>query len=81
MAFNCILLKFKIRLVVDGRRTLQAAEVSLLVKLYRKRSMGALMSLGQPIDNTKPYQNGILSKYSQKTKQIPVFENNFTANS
>jgi hypothetical protein len=60
------------RLVVDGRRTLQATEISLLVKLCRKRSMGALISLGQPIDTTLPYTKGILSKYTQKTNHNPV---------
>jgi hypothetical protein len=60
------------RLFVDVRRTLRATEVSLLVKLYRKRSMGALVSLGQPIDTTLPYTKGILSKYTQKTNHNPV---------
>gem|GEM_PF-6247036 len=36
----------KLRVVVDGRRTLQATEISLLVKLYHKRGMGALITLG-----------------------------------
>jgi len=51
------------RLVVDARRTQKALETSLLIKLYQKRSMGSLISLGEPIDTSKPYQRGILSNY------------------
>jgi len=54
----------KWRLVVDARRTHKVLETSLLIKLYKKRSMGALISLGEPIDTSKPYQKGILSNFS-----------------
>ena len=50
------------RVVVDGRRTLQPLEIPLLIKIYRKRSMGSLISLDLPIDTTQPYRKGILSK-------------------
>ena len=60
------------RVVVDGRRTLQTLETSLLIKLYHKRSMGALISLGEPLDTTLPYNKGILSQHRQKSSKIPV---------
>ena len=60
------------RLVVDARRTSQVIETSLLIKLYKKRSMGALISLGKPIDTSQPYKKGILSKHRQKPNKIPV---------
>jgi len=60
------------RVVVDGRRTPQPLEISLLIPLYRKRSMGALISLGEPLDTTLPYNKGILSKFRQKSIKIPV---------
>ena len=62
----------KQRVVVDGRRTLQPLEISLLIKLYRKRSMGALISLGDPLDTTLPYNKGILSQHRQKTSKMTV---------
>ncbi len=39
------------RVVVDDRRTLQLPEIQLLVKIYRKRSMGWLIALDEPISN------------------------------
>ncbi|MFH0738787.1 MAG: hypothetical protein V2A59_02880 [Candidatus Omnitrophota bacterium] len=51
------------RVVVDGRRTLRPVETMLLVKLYRKRSMGSLIALDEPINTTLPYKKGVLSKY------------------
>jgi len=51
---------------VDGKRTLQPTEASLLIKLYKKRSMGALISLGEPIDTSLPYNKGILSQHRLK---------------
>jgi hypothetical protein len=42
--------KFK-RVVVDEKRTLQLPEIPLLIKIYRKRSMGWLIALGEPIFN------------------------------
>jgi len=46
----------------DASRTPQPQTVQLLVKLYKKRSMGMLISPGQPIDTSLPYQKGILSR-------------------
>lgn len=47
----------------DGSRTPQTQSVQLLVTLHKKRSMGMLISLGQPINTSLPYNNkGILSK-------------------
>lgn len=57
---------------MDGRRTPQPIEISLLVKLYHKRSMGALISLGEPIDTTRPYNKGILSQYQRKSTKMPA---------
>jgi hypothetical protein len=58
------------RVVVDEKRTLsfdklrtsQPPEMPLLIKLYRKRSMGWQISLGDPICTTLPYKKGVLSK-------------------
>lgn len=60
------------RVIVDGRRTLQPLEIPLLIKLYRKRSMGALISLGGPIDNTRPYIKGVLSQKRLNSIRIPA---------
>jgi len=60
------------RLEVDARRTTQPLEISLLVKLYRKRSMGALISLGEPINETLPYDKGILSRNRLKSTETAV---------
>jgi len=38
--------------------------------------MVALISLGEPINTTLPYQKGILSKYSKYSNQIPALEVN-----
>jgi len=44
------------RVVVDGRRTLQPLEIEVLIKIYRKRSMGWLIALDKPVFSkpTKP---------------------------
>ena len=44
------------RVVVDEKRTLQLPEIPLLIKIYKKRSMGWLIALDKPIFNkpTKP---------------------------
>jgi len=44
------------RIVVDESRTLQPIEIELLIKIHRKRSMGWLIALDEPIFNkpTKP---------------------------
>ena len=42
-----------IRVVVDEKRTLQPIEIELLIKIHRKRSMGWLIALDEPIF-TKP---------------------------
>jgi len=41
---------------VDGKRTLQPLEIPLLIKIYRKRGIGWLIALGEPVFNkpTKP---------------------------
>jgi hypothetical protein len=46
----------KKRVVVDGSRTLQPLEIPLLIKIDRKRSVGWLIALDEPIFNkpTKP---------------------------
>jgi hypothetical protein len=41
----------KQRVVVDEKRTLQLIEIPLLVKLYKKRGMGWLIALDEPIFN------------------------------
>jgi hypothetical protein len=58
------------RVIVDGRRTLQPLEIPILIKLYRRRSMGALISLGEPIDNSRPYNKGILSQHRQESSKM-----------
>ncbi len=55
------------RVVVDEKRTLQVQEIQLLIKLYRHRSMGKLISLGEPINTTLPYNKGVLSKRPTKS--------------
>ncbi len=62
----------KWRLATDYKQTLQAVETSLLIKLYKKRSMGMLISLGEPIDTTKPYKRGILSQHTRKSTKMLV---------
>jgi len=44
------------RVVVDESRTLQPIEIQLLIRIHRKRSMGWLIALDEPIFNkpTKP---------------------------
>ena len=69
------------RVVVDGRRTLQPLEISLLIKLYRKRSMGALISLGDPLDTTLPYNKGILSQHRQKSSKMAALPTYSSASS
>jgi hypothetical protein len=41
---------------VDDKRTLQPIEIPLLIKIHRKRGMGWLIALDEPIFNkpTKP---------------------------
>ena len=39
------------RVVVDDRRTLQPLEIPLLIKIHKKRSMGWLIALDEPIFN------------------------------
>jgi hypothetical protein len=34
---------------VDGRQTLQLIEIPLFIKIYRKRGMGWLIALDEPI--------------------------------
>jgi hypothetical protein len=41
----------KWRVVVDESRTLQLPEIPLLIKIHRKRSMGWLIALDEPIFN------------------------------
>ena len=48
---------------MDGRRTLQPLEIPLLIKIYKKRGMGWLIALDEPIFN-KP----------QKPKEQPNSE-------
>lgn len=52
----------------DGSRTPQPQSIQLLVTLHKKRSMGMLISLGQPINTSLPYNKGILSKNRSKTR-------------
>ncbi len=56
----------------DARRTCQPLEIAILVKMYRKRSMGALISLGEPIDHSLPYNRGILSQHRQKSSKMAI---------
>ena len=51
---------YQFRVIVDARRTLQPVEIMLLVKLYRKRSMGSLISLDEPVNTSLPYKKGVL---------------------
>jgi len=53
----------KLRVVMDGSRTLQLPEIQLLIKIYRKKSMGWLIALDEPVFN-KP----------AKTKEPPKSE-------
>ncbi len=53
----------KQRVDVDDRRTLQPLEIPLLIKIHRKRGMGWLIALDEPIFN-KP----------AKTKERPGSE-------
>jgi len=57
----------------DARRTCQPVEIAILVKMYRKRSMGALISLGEPLDHSLPYKRGILSKHRLNAIKKPEF--------
>ena len=57
----------------DTSRTPQTQSIQLLVTLYKKRSMGMLISLGQPIDASRPYKKGILSQHRPKSSEIPIF--------
>jgi len=41
--------------------------------MYRKRSMGALISLGEPLDHSLPYNRGILSKHRLNAIKKPEF--------
>ena len=77
LPFPCLFAVFHVipylwRLEVDARRTTQPLEISLFVKLYRKRSMGALISLGEPINETLPYDKGILSRNRIKSIKNPL---------
>ena len=53
------------RVVVDGRRTLQPLEIPLLIKIYKKRGMGWLIALDEPIFNkpTKPKEPTVSKLY------------------
>ena len=62
----------------DASRTPQPQTIQLLVSLYKKRSMGMLISLGQPINTSLPYQRGILSKKLVNAQKYLI--NNSTAN-
>lgn len=42
------------RPILDGSLTSQAQEIQLLVKLYKRRSKGLLLSLGYPLEKQKP---------------------------
>jgi len=55
------------RVVVDDRRTLQPIEIQLLIKIHRKRGMGWLIALGEPIFN-KP------TKPKELTKSEPYYD-------
>jgi hypothetical protein len=55
------------RVVVDEKRTLQLPEIPLLIKIYRKRSMGWQISLDKPINTCLPYKKGVLSIRHEKT--------------
>jgi hypothetical protein len=39
------------RVVVDEKRTLQLPEIPLLIKIYKKRDIGWLIALDEPIFN------------------------------
>lgn len=47
---------------MDAKRTTQAQVTSLLVKLYKKRSMGFLFSLGEPFAPTPASNSNNLSE-------------------
>ncbi len=51
----------------DARRTLQPIEIELLIKIHRKRSMGWLIALDEPIFN-KP------AKTKEPTKSEPYYD-------
>ena len=53
------------RVAVDEKRTLQPLEIPLLIKIHRKRSMGWLIALDEPIFNkpTKPKEPINLEPY------------------
>jgi len=52
---------------VDEKRTLQLPEIPLLIKIYRKRGMGWLIALDEPIF-TKP------TKPKELTNPKPYFD-------
>jgi len=60
---DVVVVYWKQRVVVDSRRTLQPLEIELLIKIHRKRSMGWLIALDEPVFN-KP----------AKTKEPPKSE-------
>jgi len=55
---------------VDDSRTLQPLEIPLLIKIHRKRGMGWLIALGEPVFtkptklkepmNTEPYYDYVI---------------------
>ena len=61
--------KFK-RVVVDGSRTQQLPEIPLLIKIHKKRGVGWLIALDEPIfnkpikpkepTNLEPYYNYVI---------------------
>jgi len=58
------------RVIVDGRRTLQPIEIPLLIKIHRKRSVGWLIALDEPVfakaikpkeqTNAEPYYDYVI---------------------
>lgn len=55
------------RVVVDDSRTLQLTEIPLLMKIHRKRGMGWLIALDEPIFNKH-------TKVNKPTKFIPYYD-------
>jgi len=55
------------RVVVDEKRTLQPIEIPLLIKIHRKRGMGWLIALDEPIFN-KP------TKTEKPAVPIPYYD-------
>lgn len=56
VSVNFFWIRKSLRVIVDGRRTLQPIEIALLIKLHRKRDIGWLIALDEPLYK-KPNKN------------------------